>query len=175
VANHGEVTDVRQDTNGRADPLYKALDKYEDAANAVGTLTICAQACYRKLTDAIGGHGDLAEARVSFQIEAALLADAHQQWSLAAQELIYQVADGLEWQQSFAIPRKRCPQCGDAWSAKDPWDHQGGCNNCWAQAHPDGNIVPLELIERAMEEAPPGIGPYRQFYGERGVVATEDL
>jgi hypothetical protein len=137
-------------TDGRADPLYKALDHYEDASNAVGVQTITTQGAFRQLTDAIGGHGDLAEAKARFALEFPILAAMVQEWTEAARGVDVAVGEGLDWQQAFVIPRKRCPQCGDAWSPSDPWDHVGGCNNCFAQANPSGEIVPLELVERAM-------------------------
>lgn len=86
-----------KDTTG-IDPLYEALVKYEDAANNVGSLTVVTQGAYRQLTDAIGGHGDLALSLGRFQFEAALLADAHNQWNGRAQVLAAAVADGIEWQ-----------------------------------------------------------------------------
>ena len=88
----------------KPDPLYQALIAYEDAAGTIGVLSITASGAYRKLTDAIGGHGDLREAKVCFQLEAALLADAHQQWALATQALLAQAADALAWQDNHAPP-----------------------------------------------------------------------
>lgn len=93
------TTDTRQ-----PDPLYEALVKYEDASNTVGSLTIVTQGAYRQLTDAISGHGDLALSLGRFQFEAALLADAHNQWNGRAQELAAQVADGIEWQRGLGNP-----------------------------------------------------------------------
>jgi hypothetical protein len=77
------------------------LDHYEDTAGTVGVRTITASGAYSKLTDAIGGRGDLREAKVTFQLEAALLAVAHQEWALAAQALLAQVSDGRAWQETF--------------------------------------------------------------------------
>jgi len=114
------------------DPLYEALVKYEDAANNVGSLTICTQGCYRALTDAIGGHGDILEARTAFEFEAKLLADAHTQWAGCAAVLLAAISDGQEWSQSFVVPYKRCPQCGDAQKPGQPWVHAGGCDSCFA-------------------------------------------
>lgn len=146
------------------DPLYEALVKYEDAANDVGALTICASGAYAKLTDAIRGYGNLEDARYRFAMEAALLSDAHDQWKKAVAALGAQVADGVAWQAWFSQPRRRCPQCGNVEVWANRWTHAAGCNECWA----DG-------AERAPLAGNPFEEVARQGYGERGVIATEDI
>jgi hypothetical protein len=116
--------------DGRADPLYVALDHYEDAAQNVGTLALCAMSRYRQLTDAIGGRGDLAEAKAAFHLEASLLADAHQQWAGAAQVLNAAVADTLERNEGKVVPVKPwvLPQefADDAPPGIGPYQHPYG-------------------------------------------------
>ena len=114
------------------DPLYEALVKLEDAANTVGSLTICWQGAYRQLTDSISSGHNEAEARVRFEFETALLADAHTCWAGAAAVLNAAVCDGEVWQETFTIPRKRCVQCGEAQKPGHPWVHPGGCDSCYA-------------------------------------------
>lgn len=114
------------------DPLYDAIVAYEDAANQVGALTIIASGAYRGLADAIGGHGNLEDARYRFAMEAALLSDAHDQWKQAVARLGIQVADGVAWQAWFAQPRKRCAQCGDAETYDNRWVGEKTCNECIA-------------------------------------------
>jgi hypothetical protein len=130
-----------------ADPLYKALDAYEDAAGAVGVQTISTQGAYRQLTDAIAGHGDLQEARVSFALEATILAVLHDEWKAAGAALVAEVADGVAWQEWFATPRKRCANCGDAETWLDRFTG-GTCSDCRSNAMEarDQAIVPTELI-----------------------------
>src|SRR5579862_2821677 len=140
------------------DPLYEALVGYEDSANNVGSLTVTTSGAYAQLTRAIAGYGDLAEARMRFELEAQLLADAHQQWAGHVQVLLAQVEDGIEWQRLFVIPRKHCAQCGAAWTAKNPWLHETACNECYADGveraehadHPDNVAADreIELRER---------------------------
>ena len=112
--------------------LYDALLAYEDASGSVQVQQLTLMSAYRTLTDAIGGHGDLGEAQARFALEFPILAVMHEDWRKAAFDVAAAVADGLDWQQAFVIPRKRCTQCGDAWSVSDPWDHDTGCNNCFA-------------------------------------------
>src|ERR1019366_389483 len=97
----------------------------EDAANEVGALTVTTSGAYRGLTDAIGGHGNLEDARYRFEMEAALLASA-------------QDADGDDWQHWFMRPRRRCVQCGNAEIGTNPWINDAGCNECFANANPSG-------------------------------------
>jgi hypothetical protein len=139
------MTDSRPGARGtyvsEADPLYKALDAYEDAAGAVGVQTITTQGAYRQLTDAIGGHGDLQEASVRFQLEASILTVQFGDWSEAARALTHEVKDGADWQRAFMRDRL------DAAADLDARDHHGN---------------PFEEVAR-------------QPYGERGVIATEDV
>ena len=61
--------------------LYPALCDYEDAAGEVGVRAIAVTAAYRSLTDAIGGHGSLEEARTVFALAHISLHDANVEWS----------------------------------------------------------------------------------------------
>jgi hypothetical protein len=130
--------DKVQDTSETAGtkPLYEALIAYEDATGSVQVQQLTVMSAYRTLTDAIGGHGDLQEAQARFALEFPILGVMHEDWKRAALTVSAAVADGLAWQESFVIPRKRCVQCGAAWSPKDPWDHATGCNSCFADANP---------------------------------------
>jgi hypothetical protein len=148
-----------------ADPLYKALDAYEDAAGAVGVQTISTQGAYRQLTDAISGHGDLREAQVSFALEATILAVLHDEWKAAGAALVAEVADGEAWQQWFVTPRKRCNHCGDAETWIDRFTG-GTCSDCRSNAmegHPD-NIAHAEFIED-QAKAEDDLAARRAFYG----------
>jgi len=150
------MTDSTTGTAGPSTPLYEALLQFEDASNQVGVLTITTQGCYRVLTDAIAGYGNLSEAKVAFEFEAALLANAHEHWTSTVQAVRNAVADGIAWQQSFVIPRKYCASCGAQWTAADPWDHEKNCNSCFADARPDapgGLMLSLHPDNVAHDEA----------------------
>jgi hypothetical protein len=149
-------------SSGRADPLYVALDHFEDASNNVGSLTIVTQGAYRMLTDAIGGHGDLSEARARFHLEAAMLVDAHQQWAGAVQVLNAAVEDGLAWQDSI-VHRHRCANCG----AVTP--RAGWCSDCVSNVKEAGDQSTDHSRGNPFAETD------RQPYGERNVLGTKQL
>ena len=114
------------------DPLYEAIVQMEDAANTVGSLTVVWMGAYRQLTDSLSSGHNEAEARTRFELETALLADAHTCWAGAAAVLNAQIADGAAWQAWFMEPRKRCAQCGAAETWRNRWTHAAGCNECYA-------------------------------------------
>ena len=82
--------------------LYDALVQYEEVANNVGVQTITTQGAYRQLTDAIGGHGDLLEARARFALEFPILAAMHEEWKAAALEVSAAVAESVSRSNPFA-------------------------------------------------------------------------
>jgi hypothetical protein len=120
-----------------ADPLYKALDAFEDAASAVGVQTITAQGAYRQLTDAISGNGDLEEARSRFTLEATVLTVQHGTWSEAARLLMIEVAEAAQWQARFT-PKG------------NPFEEVA------AQPYGEGGFVPGRLIDAAMADVAKG-------------------
>ena len=110
--------------------VYDAMIAYDDAVTSVAQLTRMTGDAYRQVVCAIGGHGDLTEARLRFELEWLMLSDAHAQLSGKAAILRVAVADGDEWLSAFAIPNSHCSHCGAAWSPSDPWANQSVCNRC---------------------------------------------
>lgn len=135
------MTDSRPGARGtytsEADPLYKALDAYEDAAGAVGVQTITAQGAYRQLTDAISGDGDLAEASARFTLEASILVGMHGEWSEAARALSAEAAGAREWQARFT-PKG------------NPFEEVA------AQPYGEHGFIPGALVDRAMADIAKG-------------------
>lgn len=125
MQNNSEVAAARQG-------VYEAMIAYDDARTNVANLTRMTGDAYRDLCRAIGGHGDLAEAKARFELEVSILADAHAQLVGKAALVNAAVADGDEWLRCFALPSAHCATCGAAWSPSDPWVNQTVCNLCAA-------------------------------------------